>query len=177
MAPTEASKRGRTTTLAIRGRAPAGVRKNMPVPKATSRHSQQYLDHSTHGTKNTNSPSGNSEGSEPITPQYSQSSPNNYRIHILHALSSNTISLEPATLISLREVDSHTLSRSPSNITMNLSSMHQHLRSDELDIGDWVVLQLTSNNRNPQSPTHQHAQQLTIPTQGTQPQATQLYTK
>jgi len=32
-----------------------------------------------------------------------------------------------------------------------------------------VVLQLTSNNQNLQSPTPQHAQQLPIPTQGTQP--------
>jgi len=32
-----------------------------------------------------------------------------------------------------------------------------------------VVIQLTSNNQNPQSPTPQHAQQLLIPTQGTQP--------
>ena len=32
-----------------------------------------------------------------------------------------------------------------------------------------MVLQLTSNNQNPQRPTPQHAQHLPIPTQGTQP--------
>jgi len=47
--------------------------------------------------------------------------------------------------------------------------MRELLRSYEQNIVDLVVLQLTSNNHNPQSPTPQHAQQLPIPTGGTQP--------
>ena len=47
--------------------------------------------------------------------------------------------------------------------------MREPLRSQEQDIVDQVVLQLTSKKQNPQSPTPQHVQQLSIPTQGTQP--------
>jgi len=47
--------------------------------------------------------------------------------------------------------------------------MRELYRSHEQDIVDRVVLQLTSNNQNPQSPTPQHAQPLPIPSQGTQP--------
>ena len=47
--------------------------------------------------------------------------------------------------------------------------MCELLCSHEQDIVDRVVLQLTSNNQNPQSPTPLHAQQLPIPTQGTEP--------
>jgi len=47
--------------------------------------------------------------------------------------------------------------------------MRELLRSHEQDIVDRVVLQLTSNNQNLKSATPQHAQQLPIPTQGTQP--------
>jgi len=79
------------------------------------------------------------------------------------------ISPQPATPISSSDVDSHPLSRSPSDIPVNLSTMGELLRSHEQDIVDRVVLQLTSNNQNPQSCTPQHARQLPIPPQGTQP--------
>ena len=77
------------------------------------------------------------------------------------------ISQQPATPISLSDVDSNTLSHSLTDILINLSMMRELLRLHEEEILDRVVLQLTSYNQNPKSPTFQHAQQLHIPTQGT----------
>jgi len=170
MAPRRATARGGNSTPATRRRAPAGVRKNTRTRQAPSRYGQQRdPDHSTPRTEHTNSPSSNSEEPEPSTPQYSQASPNNEPINISHSQPSNTISPQPATPISSRDVDSHTLSRSPSDIPINLSTMRELLRSHQQDIVDRVVLQLTSNNQNPLSPTPQQTQQPPFPTRGTQP--------
>jgi len=156
MAPRRATARGGNSTPATRQRVPAGVRKNTHTRQAPSRYGQQRdPDHSTPRTEHTNSPSSNSEELEPSTPQYSHASPNNERINISHSQPSNTISPQPATLISSRDVDCHTLLRSPSDIPINLSTMRELLRSHEQDIVDQVVLQLTSNNQNPLSPTPQ----------------------
>jgi len=114
--------------------------------------------------------SSNSEEPGSSTTQYSQSSPNNQLIHILHSLRSTTIARLPATPISPSDVHSHNSSRSPSDIPLNNSTMRVLLRPYGQDIVDQVVLQLTSNNHNPHSPAPLHAQQVPRPTQGPQPQ-------
>lgn len=127
--------------------------------------------------EDTNEPSSSSQDPEPSTPQYSDSLASNERIHVWQSLYSNTMSPPQMTPVPPSEIDSHTFSRSPSDIPINLSTIRELLRSHQQEIVDRVILQLTSQNPNPQHPnphtsSSSHPQPVHSPIQATQPPKT-----
>jgi len=177
MAPRRASARGCISTLATRGRAPGGVRKNTRPGQAPNRYGQQLDPQHSIPVEDTNEPSSSSQDPKPSTPQYSDSPASNERIHVGHSLYSNTMSAPQMTPVQPSEIDSHTLSRSPSDIPINLSIMGELLHSHEQEIVDRVILQLTSQNPNPQHPnlhtsSSSHPQPVHNPIQATPPPKT-----
>jgi len=152
MGPRRASARGGTSTLATEGRAPGGARKKTRPRQAPNRYGQQLDPQHSIPVEDTNEPSRSSQDPEPSTPQYSDSPASNERIHVGHSLYSNTMSPPQMTPVQPSEIHSHTLSRSPSDIPINLSTMRELLHLHEQEIVDHVILQLTSQNPIPEHP-------------------------
>lgn len=147
MAPRRASTRGDTSTPANRCVASGGIRKNTRNRQPPSRYGQ--VPDSAIRPSNSGEGTGLSSTSnevEPSTPRYSHSPTPNIQQSISRTLSAAASSPEPRTP-TISSLDYQASSpRQQADIPINLNMMQELLRSNEQEIVNRVLHQLTSQS-------------------------------
>ena len=171
MAPRRSSTRGgRTSRPNTRG-PEGGIRKNTRSRHAPTRYGQQQepVLTPTRESEGTNDPRSDSEEAQPSTPEYSHSPPSNTRTLSGSPTSQNTARSDRGNHISTSAQASRTPSISPSERSINLTTMRELLRSHEQEIVDRVVLQLGMQNHSQPTTTRPDLPPTHHQVPGTQP--------
>jgi len=148
MAPRRSSTGGGRTSRANTRGPEGGIRKNTCSRHAPTRYGQQQEPAltPTREREGTNDPGSDSDEAEPSIPEYSHSPPSNTRTLSGSPTSRNTARSDRGNHISTSAQASRTPSTSPSERSINLTTMRELLCSHQQEIVDWVVLQLGMQN-------------------------------